>query len=889
MAKTWKRLAALLLAVLMVVTVFVGCGTKDDTTPDNPSVDGGNGDNGDNGDNVDNVDRKGNVGDEELAAITSGTITYRTYTSVTPSNWNELTYEDNNDTQILNYLVSSFYEYDYKFEDGKKFNDDGSINTDGIVPGGFEVKYSAATKLEDVTSSVDAKWGYTDEQKKEGSYAWRITLRDDLKWDDGTPINAHDFVYTMQEQLNPLFQNMRASTYYNNILVKGARDYLYQGQSVWVDNASSGDPVLGIDQLVKGDDGKYTLGGADVHISLKGNLGWTGGTSLTYYVENAPDYFNLTNWEALVALADENGYVEVNDTSIEYLASVISTDAWGETKDNVVCYMETFKVYPEVSFEDVGYYAEDDYTLVVCLDSPIKCLKDDGTFSYEAAYSFQSMPLVKKDLYEQCKQAPAEGATLWTSTYNSSLETSASWGPYKLASFQSGKSYELVKNENWFGYALEDNKNQYLIDKIYCEQVAEVSTQWLKFLGGEIDSIGLDVDHKADYRDSKYTYYAPGSGTFGINLYADLGVLKTSGRNNGILAIDDFRKAISLYFDRDDYNATVYTSHRSCYGLLGPSYYYDVENGGVYRYTQFAKEGLLRVYGFTQNDDGTWTDGTNTYADYEAASEVMNGMNRPLAKELIESAYKELTENADKYGYDPSKPITLKFGTSADNENTRRQYDYMVKFFNDLVADTSLEGKLDIPFDASFAENWATDFKAGAYDIATGTGFSGGAFDPAGFLQCYMDPNAGLMYSVWWDVENEKLTYTMPEGDYAGAGEELTMSLYNWYCCLNGMAESREQEQTYNWGEGFAPSDARLTLLAKLEEITLGKYYSIMTTSQYSATVYGAKFAQISDEYNTFMGFGGDRYLRPVYNDDQWAEFVKENNNDLSTEYKKVD
>lgn len=881
MAKTWKRFAALLLAVLMVVTVFVGCGNNDDDT-NNPSV----GNNGDNVDNADNTDDAGN----NVADVTSGPITYRTYTTVTPSNWNELTYENNNDTQILNYLVSSFYEYDYKFEDDKKFNDDGSINAEGIVPGGFEVKYSAATKLEDVTSTVDAKWGYTDEQKAAGSYAWRITLREDLKWDDGTPITTADFIYTMQEQLNPLFQNMRASSYYNNILIKGARNYVYQGQSVWVDNASTGDPALGVDQLVKGEDGTYTLGGAKVHISLKGALGWTGGNSLADYVDAYGEaYFNMTNWDALLALADENGYVEVTDTSIEYLGSVISTDAWGETADNVVCYMETFKEYPEVSFDNVGYYAEDDYNLVVCLDAPIKCLKEDGSLSYEAAYSFSSMPLVKKDLYESCKQAPAEGATLWTSNYNSSVETSASWGPYKLAAFQAGKSYELVKNENWFGYALEDNKNQYLVDKIYCEQIAEVATQWLKFLGGEIDEIGLDVDHKADYRDSKYTYYAPGSGTFGINLYADLGVLKNSGRNNGILAIDDFRKAISLYFDRDDYNATVYTSHRPCYGLLGPSYYYDVENGGVYRNTQFAKEGLLRVYGFTQNDDGTWTDGTNSYADYEAAYEVMNGMNRPLAKELIESAYKELTENAEKYGYDPSQKITLKFGTSADNENTRRQYDYMVKFFNDLVSGTSLEGKLDIPFDSSFAENWATDFKAGAYDIATGTGFSGGAFDPAGFLQCYMDPNAGLMYSVWWDVENEKLTYTMPEGDYDGAGEELTMSLYNWYCCLNGMAESREQQFTYNWGDGFAPSDARLTLLAKLEEVTLGKYYSIMTTSQYSATVNSAKFAQISDEYNTFMGFGGTRYLRPQYNDEQWAQFVKDNNNDLSAEYKKVD
>ncbi|MBE6707421.1 MAG: hypothetical protein E7577_07265, partial [Ruminococcaceae bacterium] len=111
---------------------------------------------------------------------------YNTTTSVMPSNWNEFTYADNNDTQIMSYIGSSFFTYDYKFENDKKYNEDGSINKDGIVAGAYTTNYDAATKLEDVTALVDAKWGYTADQKAEGGYAWKITLRDDLKWDDGT-------------------------------------------------------------------------------------------------------------------------------------------------------------------------------------------------------------------------------------------------------------------------------------------------------------------------------------------------------------------------------------------------------------------------------------------------------------------------------------------------------------------------------------------------------------------------------------------------------------------------------------------------------------------------------------------------------------------------------
>lgn len=831
-------------------------------------------------------------GDDEIPEADLKEGTYRTYTSVMPSNWNELTYEDNNDTQILSYIVSPFFEYDYEFDESKggKYNDDGTINADAIVSGGFTVDYAAATKLEDVTATVDAKWGYTDEQKESGGYAYKITLRDDLKWDDGTAIDASDFVYTMQEQLNPLFQNMRASTYYNNIQIIGARDRVYSGQSVWNDGTNSdGECSFTLSDLVKGEDGTYTWEGNDLHFALTSNLNWLGGSAtLTQYVTSYSSYFNTEHWADLQALADASGYVPVNDTTISYMASLISTEMWGEDEENVVNYMEYYYTYPEFDYSGVGYYQEGKYELVICMSSPIQMLKEDGSLSYEAAYSFSGMPLVKKDLYESCKQEPEAGSTLWTTTYNTSLETTASWGPYKLTSFQLDKSYTLTKNENWFGYGMDEYKNQYNVTAIECEQITETATTWTKFLAGEIDDIGLDVTHKDDYRNSKYTVYTPGTGTYGIQLYSNLAVLNENGRNNSVMAIDAFREAFALYLDRDELNSTLYTSHRSCYGLMGPAYYYDVENGGVYRNTQIAKEGLLRAYGFTEIGDGTWSDGTNTYADYQEAYDAMNGMNRTKSKELLEEAYTELTTSAEKYNYDSSKKITFVYGTSADNENTRRGYDYLVKVFEEMTAGTSFEGKIELTFDSSFGSNWAKDFKSGAYEIANGTGFSGGAFDPEGMLQCYVDPNAGLMYATWWDTSSDMVTYTMPEGDYSESGKTLTMSVYNWYCCLNGIAESYEQPYTYNWGSGFVDEDVRLQVLSMLEETILGKYYTIITTSSYSATVVGAKFSYVSDEYNTFMYFGGLRYMIVNYTDAEWTEYVSSQGGDLSTEYKKT-
>ena len=142
--------------------------------------------------------------------------TNNTYTAVSPSNWNELTYQDENDRQIMSYIGSPFFEFDYKFD-----------SEGNIVPGDFEVEYSAATKLEDVTADYAEEMGYAAGAT---GYAWKITLRNDLKWNDGTGIKAEDFVYTMKEQLNPLFRNYRADSFYNSgTVIHNAQGYAKQG------------------------------------------------------------------------------------------------------------------------------------------------------------------------------------------------------------------------------------------------------------------------------------------------------------------------------------------------------------------------------------------------------------------------------------------------------------------------------------------------------------------------------------------------------------------------------------------------------------------------------------------------------------------------------------
>ena len=804
---------------------------------------------------------------------------YNTTTTTMPSNWNEFTYADNNDTQIMSYIGSSFFDYDYKFEGDKKYNADGSINKDAIVAGAYTTNYSAATKLEDVTATVDAKWGYTDDQKAEGGYAWKITLRDDLKWDDGTAITAADFEYSMKQLLDPAFMNFRANTYYDTLMIKNSKGYFFQNEEGTYESVLSQGYATNEDAIAAG----ATIY-VDIH-NLWGAVGYTdeNGNVAPQWVtiDDETVYSSADGSDAISGAALWGGYSSILGPTGSY-ASYVSIFVENKIRN--------------VAWEDVGIYAiPEENAIVLCLDKAYSFLKDDGSLSVWAPYYLSSLPVVHQAKYEASKIAPADGATLWTSNYNSSLETTASWGPYKLVEFEAGSHYKLVKNENWYGWNMEQYKNQYNITAINCRKVEEFATKWMGFLNGTYDDASLQTENVADYLDSKYVYFTSTStGTFGMQLFSDLSVLKNSENNNGILAIQEFRHAFNLALNRSNVVETIWPgSAVPCFGLINVAYYYDIENspeledGGQYRNATVAKEGILRAYGFEQDADGYWSSGDLTNLTTEEAYDSLTGYNPTLAKQKIQEAIDILFANAEEYGYDATKNITLVYGASSDNAKQRFRAQYIQDLLDNLTAGTALEDKIDVVFDASAGNQWAEAFRSGATQIGFGYGFSGNAFNPFDIIGAFVNPDDDLNYHMYWDTSVIDMTLTMPAGDYEGAGETITMSVQNWYYCLNGLAETENQAKTYNWGAGYAPVEARLMILSALEELTIKESRSVMLIADGGGSFLGAKFSYFSADEHTFMGFGGIRYMVVNYTDAEWTEFVKANNNDLSSEYMK--
>ena len=354
-----KKMLALVLALVMMLSI-VACAPANNTTAGKTPA----------GTTAGNTPTGGEEEPPYQWVDDGLNYSYRTYNTVSPSNWCELTYQDANDSTLISYTTSSFFTYDFKFDEYGE-----------VVPGEYVIKYMAATGLEDVIAEYAADWGLLDAEgnPQTKGYAFKITLREDLKWQNGDPIVAGDFVYTMQEQLNPLFQNYRADSYYaGSVNLVGARDYVKQGQSGWF-NA----------------DGPYSTYSTDLDSSIIFAMGPVSATQSAAASFRAafgfPDSYDAAKTAAYLAANYLGGTAFTTEvaatmegkTLAEIKADETMNAAWEaligfwQTEPNEeLDFFITHYTYPEASWDNVGLLALYDYTLVVIMTDPLELLDD---------------------------------------------------------------------------------------------------------------------------------------------------------------------------------------------------------------------------------------------------------------------------------------------------------------------------------------------------------------------------------------------------------------------------------------------------------------------------------------------------------------------------------
>ena len=836
-----KKLLALLLALAMVLSM-VACGAK--TEAPETSAPAGN---------------EGTGETQTTESETPATYTQKSAWSVFPASWNPHTYEEATSGDMLAYIEDGFWTFDY--------NEDLT---------GFEMVPAMCVDDHpvDITSEYVGKYGI--EEGDEG-LVYKINLRDDLAWDDGTKITANDFVESAKRLLNPAAKNYRADSFYTgDVVVYNAEAYLKQGSYAYsnmVSAAFGDDEYVLIENMTANEAGQLTVDGKDVWFNVNNGGNWGSNSMTDYY---GAGYFTgaaLEAWENLIVpAANEEGYVAVTAEVAQALCDIVAclhgyADAAAyaaDAGDYAYREWEEMAFYgadmPALDFSEVGIFALSDTELVYVLTAPMK--------GFYLKYGLPST-LVHLETYDACIAIDENG--IYSSTYGTSVETTKSYGPYKLVEFQSDKFIKFEKNTAWYGHTADT----YQTTHIEIQQVGEASTRLEMFLAGQLDSYGLSADDFATYGLSDYRYDQTSPSTFAMVFNPNVDALKTQQEKSGaninktIISLIEFRQAMCFGMDRAAFTAATDPAGVVAFGLFSSQHIVDPETGIGYRNTPEGDQVLVDFWGLS-DDVGEG----KLYADNAEAVDGLTGYNPEQAKSLFDAAYdKALAEGL----MDEDDVIEICIGMPrADSVFYNNGYNFIVNNYTELVKGTKLEGKLTFTRNDTLGQNYATALKNNEVEMLFGVGWSGMAMNPYGLIMAYMTQQ--YQYDSHTDYTTIDLTVEL-------GGVEYTTTVHNWYEIINGTAHvlTAADGSTIEFVCGAMdenPTD-RLTILAAIEGAVLLNYNFIPLNGDASALLKSMKVEYYSEDYNMMMGFGGLKYNTYNYTDAEWDEFVASQGGEL--------
>ena len=827
---------ALLLALIMTLS-FCACttpgGTEEETTGENLTVE-----------------------------TFTGDFVWKDSVSTLATNWNPHTYQTSDDSYPLDFIISGLYTF--------IFNDElNPVEGKDPYSGYVIVPEMAAAMPVDVTEDIKAQYGdkFNIPADATSGYAYKIALNPDAKWQDGTPINADTYVYSMQMLLDPKLMNYRATDYYDgDLAIAGANNYAHSGRSVKRANSSDGETMAyAVADLVKGADGKYTTAeGYPVYIGLDdAGYGWMGGNTLSDYKA----YFPEGVYDALKAMADENGYIALTDEALDTLYTFTGSDVWGnESREELGYYLSYDYTYATVTFDTVGCLKTGEYEITLVLEKSLS--------GFYLLYNLSGNWLVYQPLYDACIK---EVGDTFTSTYNTSVETTMSYGPYKMTYYQEDKSMKFEKNENWHGYTdgkhiykdPEDGKiyPMYQTTAIDCQVVGEAKTRKSMFLAGELMGYGLQADDYDSYRSSDYCYATPGTATYFLILNGHRTAIETREAAEDFdqtkfdlecLTLKSFKQAMGLSYDKDLFAATVSPARSGGFGLIGSTYIYDPETGARYRDTDAAKKALCEFYAVD----------VTKYESLDAAVDAITGYDVEGARAFFKQAYDEAIEkgfitDTDNDGKS-DQTIRIEYCLSADSDFMTTTINYLNSALAEVLVGTPFEGKIEFVKSAPYGNAWSEKIRSGLADTVLG-GWSGSALNPFSLTDLYV--NSSRAYdAAWFDATTVDMTLTI-------GGEEITLTLKEWSDALNGAAVTKDGK-TYNYGDGQADIETRLNILAAFETAILQNYSYLPVLEDGSMALLSQQVYYVVEDYNPVMGRGGIAYTKYNFNESEWADYI---------------
>lgn len=799
--------------------------------------------------------------------------------SLSPSNFNPLTYKSTSDAVPHDYTTNSFYEYAY--------NEDGT---------GFTLEpVMAAADPVDVTAQYAALEGdpyglldkFEEDEPKVG-YAFRIALNPDAKWENGDAITADDYLYTMETLLDGKYNNYRASNYYQGgSAIFGAKDYFYSGKT------GVGNARLSFEHYSEEDDADLTFVW-DPKSKDTGFLEyfWSTGGADVVGTEKYPTITSILNVLGWGLTTDDAVFASMHGhTLAEIKADATMKAAWDEligawkTKDDEELDFFTAEYsMPVFDFDHVGIKKVDDHTLDIVYTSQL--------LGFYQKYTI-GLPLVKESLYEaSLSQDAVTGA--WSSTYGTSTSTYMSYGPYKFTRYIVDQVMEFARNENWFGYTEKyaskygtfvrevdgATVHQYETTNVVLNYVPNISTREQMFLSGMLDTFGMNKAYFDTYGQSRRKYNATGASTYyGIVLSDYDSLVEREATLNGktysedynganeqynktILTIKEFRQALCYALDRRSLITNLYPGGSPAISLFSDLIIADPENGIAFNSFDSTKEAICEFWGVSYGEG-------EDFATLDEAYNAITGYDMTTAKQLVDVAVDKAIA-ANLMGQNTI--VRIDYCAANDSETEQLWYNTFKDSFDTLFKGTKLEGKFQFDYNTNLGSDFGGAIQSGKADTAWGFGWSGGELDPYDLFQVYVDAPSGAdepyQYDMWIDRSGDDYEITL-NLDLGDGEEEYTYNCYEWYQILNGQSDVLP-----NWRFGKVADSVRAQVLAALEGAVLNDYTTIPMMNQGSVQLLSYKLNYGKEEFMFGMGFGGIRYLTYNFTDGEWADYV---------------
>ena len=856
MNKTITRVLSLVMALIMMLAVCATLASCADKKTDDPV-----------NNNQGNQDNGGTTNTNPDGTPVKLDYTYKAGTTALGTAWNPHNWETNADNSLLSYVSSPFV--------------DMSIKTTGDG-GVYQWVYEMATEVNDVTAANQAaltkynvKLNGADPATITEGYVYEIKLNPNAAWENGVKITADDYIYSMEMLLHPKFRNYRANLYYSGESAVAGGSAFYNSEAPLFSDVKGSDAEANLDALIA--EGK-------VFFTFTGLCYFFGANSMQDYADagyEGAGYFNCdvdeegnpislfskyedaVNAYSMVPVTAEN-----KDEVIADLTAVAQN--FGDT--NPEAYVE-FLLYisgygDKVDYDVVGCYKVDDYTIHYVCE---QYLARDYFLT-----SLTSTWLVYKPYYSgENDEKIDKSGELWTTDYNTSKETTMSYGTYKMESLQDGKQVIFVQNENWYGFEKnedgtpkKDNEGnlisytnflvdgekvrQYTTTKIVIDVMTEDAMK-NAFFKGELSEWSPSADELSQYAMSDKLTQVDETYTMSFFFNTGLDTLQKLdaaelNQNSVVLNNYNFRKAMSLAINRAEF-VTATAGYKPAFSLMNSLYHYNIyeDPTSSYRNTDEAMKAIVNLYGVEYGEG-------KTYATLKEAHDSITGYNLTEAKALMATACQELVA-AGLYTAGADIKIQIGWAKGALTSDDNKQVALLNEQVNKALEGSGF-GKITFEAVGNIQDRYAA-VPDGEYAIGYGA-WGGAAFYPFRNMQVYCDTveYAGRINEMGcWDPSKTDLTININ-------GEDVTMTWQDWSrACTNG---------------AYATADfaTKLKITSTMEEEFLKFYYRIPLCGTTICSLLGYKMDNYTDDYNIMYGFGGFRLMKYNFTDAEWTDYV---------------